>query len=176
MARTTSDPPLRLDQVERLLDLNRETGELRWTANAAFGRLTQRIAGHVGSGGYLSVKIGKRMHLGHRIVWLLVHGEWPAKSIDHIDGNRSNNAPINLRLANASENAQNRAAATKSSSGLLGAIHRKATRRRRECWESRIKLDGVSKWIGRFTSPEAAHAAYIAAKSAAHPFAARAAA
>ena len=176
MAQKASGPPLSLEQVQSLLDLNRESGELRWTARASMGRLTQRIAGCVGGCGYQQIKIGKRVYLSHRIVWLLTHGEWPMANIDHIDGNRLNNAPINLRLANASQNRQNLAPQTKSASGLLGAIYRPGTSRRRECWESRIKLDGVSKWIGRFSSPQEAHAAYIAAKSAIHPFAARAAA
>lgn len=177
MARSASSgPPLNPEQVRRLLDLNRETGELRWTAQASFGRLTQCVAGSVARNGYQQVKIGKRVYLGHRLVWLLAHGEWPASNIDHIDGNRLNNAPSNLRLATASQNAQNRGSAIQSASGLLGAIHVPGTSRRREAWESRIKTNGVSKWLGLFRTKEAAHAAYLSAKASLHPFAARTAA
>lgn len=176
MARIAHDPPLAFEQVGRLLDLNQETGELRWTAQAAQGRLTQQVAGSSTANGYRQVKIGKRVYLGHRLVWLLAHGEWPATDLDHLDGNRRNNAPSNLRLATASQNAQNRGRAIKSASGVMGAIHVPGTSRRRERWESRIKTNGVSKFLGTFSSPAAAQAAYLAAKAAFHPFAARCAA
>jgi hypothetical protein len=46
----------------------------------------------------------------HRIVWALVHGEIPNYlSIDHINGDRSDNRIENLRLATRRQNAQNKA-------------------------------------------------------------------
>lgn len=171
-----SAPTLKFEEVQRLLDLNHESGELRWTAQAANGRLTQRIAGCVSSNGYQHVKIGKRIYLGHRLVWLLAYGEWPFRDVDHIDGNKLNNAPSNLRLATVSQNAQNRIAPIKSASGIRGVVHVPGTSRRRERWQSRIKVNGKSKFLGTFLSPDAALAAYVAAKAVLHPFAARAAA
>lgn len=46
----------------------------------------------------------------HHLVWYFSHNEWPAFAIDHIDGNRANNSPDNLRLATSSQNMANRAA------------------------------------------------------------------
>lgn len=46
----------------------------------------------------------------HHLVWYFIYGEWPSKAIDHIDGDRSNNQPSNLRLATRAQNAVNRGA------------------------------------------------------------------
>lgn len=171
MARTQ----LRAEQVRQLLDLNVETGELRWTAAASQGRLTQRVAGSAHAGGYRQIKIGKRVHLAHRLVWLIVHGEWPHGQVDHIDGDRSNNALSNLRVVTGAQNKQNIAVTgRKSVSGLVGAVFVPGGTRRRDRWESRIKVNGASRHLGHFDTPEAAHAAYLGAKAQVHPFFSRA--
>lgn len=170
-------PLLNAEQVRRLLDLNTETGELRWTAAASQGRLTQRIAGGAHAKGYRQIKIGKAGYLAHRLIWLIVHGEWPKGQIDHIDGNRSNNALTNLREVTAAQNKQNIAVTgRKSASGLVGAVYVPGGTRRRDAWESRIKVNGINRNLGRFPTPEQAHAAYLSAKAQVHPYFARAAA
>lgn len=172
MARTE---PLNAEQAKRLLDLNVETGELRWTASASMGRLTQRIAGSAHANGYRQVKIGQRAYLAHRLVWLIAHGEWPQGQIDHIDGCRTNNALCNLRVVTSGQNKQNIAVTQrKSVSGLVGAVYVPGGTRRRDRWESRIKLNGVSTHLGHFATPEEAHAAYMRAKARVHPYFSRA--
>lgn len=168
MARTQRK--LNAEEVRRLLDLNFETGELRWTAAASQGRLAGRIAGSVGSCGYRQIKIGQRMYLAHRLIWLIVNGEWPAGQIDHIDGDRTNNAVCNLRDVTGAQNKQNIAVSgRKSASGLAGAVYIPGGSRRRDKWESRIKVNGVSHHLGLHSTPEAAHAAYLSAKARFHP-------
>jgi hypothetical protein len=165
------------EEIRGLFDLNVETGELRWKASTSRGQHTQRVAGSDHRLGYRQVKIGKKGYLVHRVVWAIVHGEWPAKHVDHIDGNKANNAVTNLRLATVGQNAQNRAVTgVKSVSGLMGAVHVPGTSRRREKWESRIKVNGVSKHLGCFTTPQAAHEAYMQAKAKFHPYFSRASA
>ena len=44
-----------------------------------------------------------------RVVWLLVHGEFPLEEIDHIDRNPANNRIENLRIADRCQNNWNRA-------------------------------------------------------------------
>lgn len=169
MARTQRK--LNAEEVRGLLDLNYETGELRWTAAASLGRLTGRVAGCVSNNGYRHIKIGKRMYLAHRLIWLIVHGEWPDGQIDHIDGDRLNNAVDNLRVATAAQNLQNiSVTGRKTVSGLAGACFRPGGTRRRDRWESRIRVNGVLRYLGSFTSPEDAHAAYLSAKASFHPY------
>lgn len=163
------------EEIRGLFDLNVETGELRWKAGTARGRHSNPVAGSVNRLGYRQIKIGKKSYLAHRIVWAIVHGVWPRKHVDHIDGSKDHNAVTNLRLVTASQNMQNLAVTGRRSvSGLVGASYVPGTSRRRECWEARIKVNGVSQHIGRFKSPEAAHAAYISAKAQLHPYFCRA--
>lgn len=170
MARTQR-PPLNADQIRSLLDFNVETGDLRWTAAASLGRLTGRLAGSVGNCGYRQIKVGGRMYLAHRLAWLIVNGNWPHGQIDHVDGNRLNNALINLRDVSSAQNKQNIAViGRKSQSGLVGAVFRPGGNRRRDRWEARIKVSGKSQYLGQYATPEEAHAAYVAAKARVHPY------
>lgn len=117
--------------------------------------------------GYVSVCIDSRAYLAHRLAWLYVHGEWPAHQLDHIDGNRANNAIANLRQATAAQNGQNkRKASGFGSSGLLGVTWDKVNL----LWRAKIKVNGRSLCLGRFTGKHEAHEAYLAAKRQLHPF------
>jgi hypothetical protein len=53
---------------------------------------------------YRCVYSGNHVACAHHLAWRLHYGEWPASTIDHIDGNSHNNAISNLRLATVSEN------------------------------------------------------------------------
>jgi hypothetical protein len=87
--------------------------------------------------------------------------------VDHRDGDNTNNAWLNLREATNAQNGQNQMQAQKgSTSGYLGVNWDKAKGK----WLARIGLNGKSKNLGRFDTPEEAHAAYVAAKRKLHPF------
>jgi len=61
--------------------------------------------------GYRRVRVkyrGKKITLSaHRVVFALVHGQWPTLVVDHIDRDRLNNRPSNLRDVDASTNGKN---------------------------------------------------------------------
>lgn len=63
-------------------------------------------AGWLCRNGYLYVSIDKKSYLVHRLIWIL-HFNFPAKFIDHIDNNRSNNHISNLRESTPSQNSCN---------------------------------------------------------------------
>ncbi|MCI4215683.1 HNH endonuclease [Dickeya dianthicola] len=75
--------------------------------------LSQRVkigacAGTLGKDGYWSVQLKGKKYAVHRIIWSLTNGAIPAgHCIDHIDGDRSNNNILNLRLATRAQNNQN---------------------------------------------------------------------
>ncbi len=71
----------------------------------------------VSKAGYKVGAIFGRNYYAHRVVWAMVHGSWPQSQIDHINGNRTDNRPQNIRLADQSQNnanARKRASATTS--------------------------------------------------------------
>ena len=88
-----------------------------------------------------------------------------ASHVDHINGDTADNRWANLRPATRSENMQNRRVANSNSkTGLLGA------KPSRNAFRAQIKISGRCVNLGTFSSPEAAHAAYLTAKAELHPF------
>jgi HNH endonuclease/AP2 domain len=85
--------------------------------------------------------------------------------IDHRDGNSTNNRWSNLRLATVSQNNANRRRPRHNTSGYKGvSLCRRSGRRR---WRAVIYKKGQIH-LGTFPTPEAAHAAYVAAAPKVH--------
>tara|TARA_R110000822_G_scaffold309905_1_gene440611 strand:+ start:282 stop:662 length:381 start_codon:yes stop_codon:yes gene_type:complete len=57
---------------------------------------------------YRFIKVRGLKFKAHRLVWLLIYGEWPQGIIDHIDGDGLNNRIDNLRVVSHAENCTNR--------------------------------------------------------------------
>ena len=51
--------------------------------------------------GYLRVDVDGQALLAQDVVWALVHGEWPASELIHIDGDKHNNRIENLKQVNS---------------------------------------------------------------------------
>jgi hypothetical protein len=66
-------------------------------------------AGNVAPSGYRRLHVDGRLHLEHRLAWLYMTGQWPARHIDHINRCRSDNRFANLRDVTQAENNRNRA-------------------------------------------------------------------
>jgi hypothetical protein len=140
---------------------------LRWLAKPNRRIRVGSVAGFAANAGYIGVQVNGLQTYAHRVVWLLMTGNWPADQIDHIDGNKSNNTINNLRQATGFENQQNhRKERARSKSRLLG-VHWNETRR---TWFARIQVKGKSRYLGVFASPHDAYAAYISAKRELHTF------
>lgn len=107
-----------------------------------------------------------RVCLYSHVVWLLCTGRWPTKTMDHLDGNPSNNRWENLREASQAEQAQNITVKSHNRSGLIGAHYHKV----RNVYRSRITVDGKVFNLGSFKTAAQAHEAYKAAKRYLHPF------
>lgn len=121
----------------------------------------------VSTTGYVVIRVDGRLYVAHRLAWLYVHGELPPEDVDHIDANRTNNKLSNLRLATRSQNMQNQRKPRKdNTSGFLGVTFDSKNKR----WRAQLQIDGKNKGLGRYATPEAAHAAYLKAKVALHPF------
>lgn len=68
----------------------------------------------------------KQVVLAHRLAWRIHFLEWPEGSIDHIDGNPSNNRIANLRLVSAAINMKNKSIYKKNKSGISGVRYEQA--------------------------------------------------
>ena len=84
--------------------------------------------------------------------------------VDHIDGDGLNNSRQNLRICTQSENGKNRRINKTNKSGYKGVSFCNKSSK----WYASIKLDGKSKNLGYFTTPEDAHLAYVTAAKTMH--------
>lgn len=151
-------------RLKELITYNPETGIMHWRVTRGKAQAGD-VAGNP-SKNRLQLTVDGIPTLVHRFIWLYVYGKWPDGVIDHIDGNGHNNRLSNLRDVPQAINTQNnRKARSNSKSGFLGVIFDK----RRGSYRAEITLDGKNKYLGRFSTPEEAHAAYLKAKRELHP-------
>lgn len=120
------------------------------------------VCGTPHSDGYVAIAFKGRIYKAHRMAWAFSYGEWPERNIDHIDGNRSNNAIANLREVDQSENLQNRTKPTKGkkSSKYLGVYSCKSGKK----FYASIKYGGKVHVLKYFDSEEEAYLAYLLEK------------
>ena len=146
-----------IDRLHELFTITEQGGLTR----IASGR--GNAVGTLDTTGYLKTQVdGVRLRV-HRVVFAMSNGVWPDGEVDHIDGNRLNNRPENLRVVSRSENAMNqRRARADNQSGLLGVTFNAGA------WAARISAAGKVRYLGRYPSPESAHMAYLAAKREIH--------
>jgi hypothetical protein len=158
-----SNTDLTAEDVKKILDYHPNTGELVWRERIARCVQIGDIAGCVDDHGYITVGIRKRIYKAHRLAWLITHGIWPNGLIDHIDGNKSNNRLNNLRLVNETGNSENvRRPNKRNQSGFMGVISVN------KGWRASITIQGKTRYIGTFNTPEKAHQAYLEAKRKFH--------
>jgi hypothetical protein len=116
----------------------------------------------------INKQTGKRSSvLMHRVIM-----DTPNKmETDHINGDGLDNRRVNLRIATTSQNQANTGAPATNTSGFKGVSWRERDKK----WRAQIRSNGVYWWLGLFDTPEAAHAAYVAASEVLHGEFARAA-
>ena len=114
--------------------------------------------------GYRDVSIDKRAYPVHRIIYLMVHGEWPAGEIDHINGIKHDNRIANLRVATHTQNMANKGAYKNSKTGVKGVSYHKRDRKYYVC----ISASGKQHHVGSFKTIADAQQAYAEAAKRLH--------
>lgn len=172
---TASEIALGVEYVRECLEYRE--GVLYWLPRPAhhFAKERSRKAfngGHVGKPAgvphyqksYIIIgfrKDGARHHLmGHRIIWMLHNGEWPSQVIDHINRDPRDNRIENLRNVPADVNSRNNG--NPNGSGLLGAYRMPRPGRHKQ-FVGHITRDGVTNYLGIFSTAEEAHQAHLRA-------------
>ncbi len=152
-------------ELKAMLDYNPDTGAFTW--KVAHGSRTKGApTGSNNGDGYLQIRIGGRVYFAHRLAFLWMTGVWPEHQVDHINGEGGDNRWCNLRDIPVAENAHNIGGPrSDNTSGFVGAWYDKRDNR----WVSAIQVHGKRHNLGRFSTPEEAHAAYLKAKNELHP-------
>jgi HNH endonuclease len=148
-----SPQPFKQETLQKLFEYRE--GELYWKVDRRGNLVAGRRAGsrHKFSNGAQRwiITINNRHYYRSRLIWLLVHGEWP-NELDHRNRNPLDDRIENLRPAIHSFNNAN--CAGRASSGVKGVYaHGRG-------WQSKINVDGRSVYLGKFDSKEEAQKAF----------------
>ena len=151
-------PRLTRARLRELLHYNRKTGEFRWRKRTG-ARCSPSAAPACRYQDARYIRIDGRAYIEHQLAWFYMTGRWGRPTIDHRDGDVNNNRWNNLRRATPSQNNANRRRPRNNTSGYKG-VYRSSTPGR---WCAQIGVNGKLKHLGTFDTPQAAHAAYVAA-------------
>lgn len=120
------------DFFQRNISYDADSGNLTWLkrldgsrgSNAFNARYACNTAGRLHPEGYVIIVarvMGKpSTFMGHRVAWLMHHGEWPMAEVDHINQDKKDNKAKNLRLINRQGNCRNSSISIKNKTGHTG--------------------------------------------------------
>jgi hypothetical protein len=132
------------DRLKELLHYDLDTGIFTWKKPRPKINVGD-VAGFLNKKSkYYYIGLDLKNYKLHRLAWLYVYGELP-KTIDHIDGNPSNNLISNLRSCTMQQNMCNQKLRTDNKSGVKGVMLHKS-----EKWRVRITTNKIVKHIGYF--------------------------
>lgn len=146
--------------LRELLDCDYATGSLIWRPrdehlipndkgrtlwNARYAGKAALNANH--SQGYKYGNFQGKPRFAHRIIWAHRYGEHPNGEIDHIDGDRANNAIDNLRCVSRTQNMRNMKVSDRNKSGIVGVYWSKG----RQKWVANISLGRRTVYLGIFS-------------------------
>lgn len=107
------------------------------------------------SRGYIYVSVKGKGMPAHRIVWFLEHGCWPKYHLDHINGNKTDNRPENLRETTPIKNARAARKRNNKHSKFRGVSKTSSGR-----WVANIGHHGKNRYLGTFDTEVEAALAY----------------
>jgi hypothetical protein len=132
--------------MKDLLSYDPPTGVITWKVSR--GRVKAGdVAGNASHRyGYVAIRINGKRYYAHRIAWELYYGEPPSQTIDHINGDTSDNRICNLRDVDSRTNQSARFRDRQLPTGAYPT-------RNGQRYQATAKIDGKSK----------AHQAYLEA-------------
>jgi hypothetical protein len=141
-----------------------QDGKLLWSKmSGTRSDLVGKEAGSINEQNYRRIKIGNKLYMAHRVVFMYHHGYMPTE-VDHIDCDRQNNRIENLRAVSKKENCWNRKMPTNNTSGIKGVCWHKSTNR----WYVQLQVNKKMKYLGTYEDIELAELVAIEARSKYH--------
>ena len=160
--KTIREPEYTQEELHRLFEY--KDGELYWKVSLTRSCKVGSKAGTFDRGcGYFNVSVNRRTYRLHRVVYHY-HYNLTNSIIDHIDNDRTNNRVENLRICTQSQNQCNSSRKNNRKHDLpKGVCFDKVRCGRYKPYKAYIKLNGRSKHLGYYETPELAHECYCLA-------------
>jgi hypothetical protein len=149
--------------VRSILDYDPQTGVIRWKVNRTPRGKAGAVAGCVRDDSYISIGIGGRMYMAHRLAFVIMTGRWPNHQIDHESTDRTDNRWENLREATHAQNLHNVGRNRANTTGFKGVYHHSDG-----YFGAMIQVNRTKLHLGLFKKPEYAAAAYRIASACVH--------
>ncbi|GIZ51736.1 HNH endonuclease signature motif containing protein [Noviherbaspirillum aridicola] len=156
---TAANPiPFSVEELESIFALDREKGRLVRTRPGQGRKNRDNFRAD-----YRYVSINGVQYFEHRLIWMLTNRQHipPDMDVDHINRNKRDNRPENLRLATTAQNRANIGKQRNNSTGYKGVFLDKGK------FRAKIKTNGTQRFLGSYGTAEAAAAAYDSAALAA---------
>lgn len=137
----TLDP----DTLRRVLRYDAGTGKLYWRERPGNARFNNRFAGReaftaFNSEGYRVGRVFNIYLRAHRVIWAMVHDEWP-EQIDHENHDCADNRLSNLSRATNQSNQRNVPLCRNNTSGRVGVtLHRQTGKWVAFIWNNRRRI------------------------------------
>lgn len=148
-------PLLTLTELKAAIHYDPETGIFVRKSKTGPNVRVGAIAGVI-KNGYRFIRVLGRRYAAHRLAWFYMLGEWPVSTIDHKNGDTSDNRFENLRQATRRENSANRKLNRNSKTGYKGVTFHKASGK----FRARVYAGGTVHDLGGFDRAEDAASAY----------------
>lgn len=165
-------PTPSVEVLRTAFDYDESTGDLRWKT-VPQERIRRAKVGDVAcaimANGYRLVCLGYEKYLAHRLIWKMMTGVDAPSSVDHIDGDVSNNRISNLRAATQSQNGMNSKMRKNNTSGIKGVYWGQGK------WRAQISIRRKCIALGGFDTIDGASEAVAQARQKYHGKFARAA-
>ena len=137
------------DELKAMLNYNPESGDFTWRVNRrghAGKSQAGMLAGSRRPDGRLIIAINGKKYLASRLAWFFSYGTWPNPTVDHINGDSTDDRLANLREADFQQQVQNRKVQKNSASGYPGVYWYKASNR----WQAKIKHNRKERSLGYY--------------------------
>ncbi len=155
----TSSRNITAEQLRALLSYDPITGIFVWVRDMSIGTHAGMPAGTIYANGRRYITISRKRYFASHLAWLYHYGTWPAALIDHKNRNRSDDRIENLREASPVQNGANRCVSSNNVCGIKG-VQKRVSRRGDVTWRARIRVHGTLIYLGQFSNPGLASAAY----------------